>query len=104
MLVETLAEVFPTEYDEELVEGKEVLYDPEDPLAWQDWSACKGIDGDVFFVEQGGSTRRAKAICRDCIAAGACLDFAVFTNQRFGIWAGTTERDRRQIRKNLSLD
>jgi WhiB family redox-sensing transcriptional regulator len=41
----------------------------------------------------------AQAICEDCAARAACLEFAVSTNQEYGIWGGTSEEERRGIRR-----
>ena len=43
--------------------------------------------------------KRAKAICSICQVAASCLEYALETNQRNGIWAGTTEDERRSLRR-----
>ncbi len=42
---------------------------------------------------------QAKAVCRECLAQSACLDFALVTNQDSGVWGGTSEEERRKLRK-----
>ncbi|MGH9060608.1 MAG: WhiB family transcriptional regulator, partial [Acidimicrobiales bacterium] len=37
---------------------------------------------------------RAKAICARCPVRAECLAFALATDQRYGIWGGTSETDR----------
>ncbi|MBO0729450.1 MAG: WhiB family transcriptional regulator [Acidimicrobiaceae bacterium] len=71
---------------------------------WRDRAACRDTDPDLFFpvgttgpaVEQIES---AKAVCHECQAQRACLDFALTTNQESGIWGGTSEEERRKLRK-----
>ena len=77
---------------------------PSPPDLWQDRAACFGIDPDVFFpigssgpaLEQIETARR---ICGACGVRGECIEFALATNQEAGIWGGTTEEERRKLRK-----
>lgn len=65
-----------------------------------DWHAralCGQTDPESFFPEKGGSTREAKRICRDCEVRAECLEWAVDHQERFGIWGGLSERDRRKL-------
>ena len=41
----------------------------------------------------------AKRVCRACEAIEPCLEFALATNQESGIWGGTSEEERRKLRK-----
>ncbi len=70
-----------------------------DELSWQDYANCRGADADLFFPERGASTRRAKAICRACDVRVECLEFAIANGEKFGIWGGLSERERRRIRR-----
>ena len=70
-----------------------------DDLAWQDLANCRGADPDLFFPERGASTRTAKSICRECSVQAECLEFAIVSSEKFGIWGGLSERDRRKIRR-----
>lgn len=72
-------------------------------LSWQDFANCRGADADLFFPERGASTRRAKAICAECDVRAECLDFAVETGEKFGIWGGMSERERRRVRKERQI-
>jgi len=74
-----------------------------DDLSWQDYSNCRGADADLFFPERGASTRKAKAICNACQVKGECLEFAITQSEKFGIWGGLSERERRKIRKERSI-
>jgi WhiB family transcriptional regulator, redox-sensing transcriptional regulator len=71
-------------------------------LAWQDSASCTGADADLFFPERGASTRRAKQICAECTVRVECLEYAICTGEKFGIWGGLSERERRRIRKERS--
>lgn len=74
-----------------------------DELAWQDLANCRGADPDLFFPERGASTRTAKAICRECTVRAECLEFAIVSSEKFGIWGGLSERERRKIRRERAV-
>ena len=74
-----------------------------DDLAWQDLANCRGADPDLFFPERGASTRTAKSICRGCSVQAECLEFAIVSSEKFGIWGGLSERDRRKIRRERQV-
>ena len=74
-----------------------------DRLSWQDLANCSGADQDLFFPERGASTRKAKAICAACAVKEECLEFAITQGERFGIWGGLSERERRKIRRQRAL-
>ena len=71
----------------------------DDPLAWQSDSLCAQTDPEAFFPEKGGSTRDAKKICTSCEVRTRCLEYALENDERFGIWGGLSERERRKLRK-----
>ncbi len=71
----------------------------ENPLAWQADSLCAQTDPEAFFPEKGGSTRDAKRICTSCEVKAQCLEYALANDERFGIWGGLSERERRKLRK-----
>lgn len=68
-------------------------------MSWQDRAACHDTDDTVFFLEKGGSTRPAKAICAGCPVRAPCLQYALDHDERFGIWGGKTERERRRLKR-----
>jgi WhiB family redox-sensing transcriptional regulator len=68
-------------------------------LSWQDYANCRGADADLFFPERGASTRKAKGICMACEVREQCLDFAISQGEKFGIWGGLSERERRRVRR-----
>ena len=76
-------------------------WDAED---WRSVAACRDTNPEMFFPV--GSTgpaisqiEAAKAICRSCDAQAPCLEFALATNQEAGVWGGTSEDERRRLRK-----
>ena len=56
-------------------------------------------DPEAFFPEKGGSTREAKKVCLSCDVRGECLEYALAHDERFGIWGGLSERERRKLKK-----
>jgi len=72
----------------------EQLYPP-----WMDLGACAETDPEAFFPEKGGSTREAKKVCRGCEVQAECLEYALEHDERFGIWGGLSERERRRLKR-----
>jgi len=70
-----------------------------DGLAWRADALCAQTDPDAFFPDKGGSTRAAKQICGECDVRAQCLEWALAHDERFGIWGGASERERRKMRK-----
>ncbi|MEY4397221.1 MAG: Transcriptional regulator WhiB [Actinomycetota bacterium] len=71
----------------------------DNPLSWQADALCSQTDPEAFFPEKGGSTRDAKRICSQCTVRDECLEFALENDERFGIWGGLSERERRKFRR-----
>jgi WhiB family redox-sensing transcriptional regulator len=74
--------------------------DPDDQ-GWQERALCAETDPEAFFPEKGGSTREAKKICTGCEVRSECLDYALANDERFGIWGGLSERERRRLRRRV---
>ncbi len=81
-----------------------------DPLpatgdAWHALAACRGLEAEIFFAQRGDmdAIRAAKATCVGCPVAGACLDAAVDDEPGWGVWGGTTVRERQRIRRETGL-
>ena len=66
---------------------------------WQERALCAQTDPEAFFPEKGGSTREAKRICSGCEVRAECLEYALAHDERFGIWGGLSERERRRLRR-----
>ena len=69
------------------------------PLSWQERALCAQTDPEAFFPEKGGSTREAKRVCSSCDVRAECLDYALANDERFGIWGGLSERERRKLKR-----
>ncbi|MBO0872646.1 MAG: WhiB family transcriptional regulator [Pseudonocardia sp.] len=78
--------------------------DEDDDLEWQENALCAQTDPEAFFPEKGGSTKEAKKVCRSCEVRQECLEYALANDERFGIWGGLSERERRALRKRRRRD
>lgn len=69
------------------------------PTWWKDKAACRDADPALFFPPIGGgkAAAAAKTFCVSCPVQPECLEFAVSSRMRFGIWGGLTERQRRSV-------
>ncbi|MFI5041095.1 MAG: WhiB family transcriptional regulator [Acidimicrobiales bacterium] len=70
---------------------------------WKSKANCMGVDPDLFFPERGMSTREAKEVCRGCVVREDCLEYALANGEKFGIWGGLSERERRRIRRARAM-
>jgi WhiB family redox-sensing transcriptional regulator len=75
-------------------------------LDWQDIAACNEYDNVLFFGEEGESEidkqareAHAKSICQRCPVREPCLEFAMETNQKYGIWGGLTDKERASLKR-----
>ena len=66
---------------------------------WQEQANCLGVDPDLFFPERGASTLEAKSVCSNCEVRADCLEYALVNGEKFGIWGGMSERERRRLRR-----
>jgi len=66
---------------------------------WMLEARCLDADPEAFFPEKGGSTREAKRICAACPVRDECLEYALENDERFGIWGGLSERERRRAKR-----
>ncbi|WP_166532411.1 WhiB family transcriptional regulator [Blastococcus xanthinilyticus] len=65
---------------------------------WRLDALCAETDPEAFFPDKGGSTRDAKRVCGGCPVRAECLEYALASDERFGIWGGLSERERRRVR------
>lgn len=79
-----------------------LVADDVEDLGWQERALCAQTDPEAFFPEKGGSTREAKKVCRACEVQAECLEYALEHDERFGIWGGMSERERRRIKRQAS--
>ena len=71
---------------------------PTGDETWRLDALCAETDPEAFFPEKGGSTREAKRVCAGCDVRAECLESALANDERFGIWGGLSERERRRLR------
>lgn len=64
---------------------------------------CTSYNTDIFYPEdyEEASVAQAKTICNDCWIKDKCLAFALSTNEKEGVWGGTTPRERKRIRRRV---
>lgn len=80
------------------------LLDDEAASAWRRQASCRTLDPSLFFPAGASGTEAqdiaaAKAICASCPVAAPCREFALATNQEYGVWGGLDEEERRAIRR-----
>jgi WhiB family redox-sensing transcriptional regulator len=63
---------------------------------------CAEVDPEIFFPDKGESPKNAKLICRRCDVQAACLEWALATDVRFGIWGGMSTAERQQLKKEAA--
>ena len=70
---------------------------------WRARAACSGYPNTLFFPvsddADDANVERAMAVCAVCPVIEDCLEYALETNQRAGIWGGTSERERKSLRR-----
>jgi WhiB family redox-sensing transcriptional regulator len=81
-----------------IVDGEAIVEEPN----WQERALCAQTDPEAFFPEKGGSTREAKKVCLSCDVRDECLQYALDNDERFGIWGGLSDRERRKLKKKAA--
>lgn len=66
---------------------------------WQDGTPCSSVVPDIWFPEKGESALPAKLICAGCDVREQCLQWALDNGEKFGIWGGKSELERRRMVK-----
>jgi WhiB family redox-sensing transcriptional regulator len=75
---------------------------------WRTYALCRDTSPELFFpVGTTGPALQqiseARAVCAQCPVSDECLEYALATNQDSGIWGGTSEEDRRVLRRQWVL-
>ena len=78
-----------------------LVHENQQELEWQQRALCAQTDPEAFYPEAGGSTREAKKVCLSCDVRTDCLKYALDNDERFGIWGGLSERERRRLKKQV---
>lgn len=66
----------------------------DDRYTWQEDSACRGVEPEVFFPVSEEDAWQAKEICGVCTVKAECLAFSLRNRERYGVWGGVTEKER----------
>ncbi len=66
--------------------------------SWDDQAACRDVDTALFFPDRGSSGKAGLRVCKRCPVQYECLEYALETDQRHGIWGGKTAAEREKIR------
>lgn len=64
---------------------------------WSRHAVCAETDPDIFYPDNGEPATEAKRICAGCPVTAPCLEWALANNERFGVWGGASERERRRM-------
>ncbi len=70
-------------------------------VEWRDRAACLPLPAIKFFgndemespAERRIREEEAKVVCRTCTVRMECLDYALVTNEQYGIWGGLNESE-----------
>lgn len=91
----------PNGYTEAHVRLALVILDSRDKLPeWRFDGECYDLSRpDIFYPGKGESLKEGKAVCNECAMKQTCLEYALSNNEQFGLWGGTSERERARIRK-----
>jgi WhiB family transcriptional regulator, redox-sensing transcriptional regulator len=79
------------------IDIKTLPQNPSPPDIWQDQAACFGIDPDTFFPTSEDEAGPALAFCTACGIKQTCLAWALRNGERYGVWGGLTEQQRRRL-------
>jgi WhiB family transcriptional regulator, redox-sensing transcriptional regulator len=72
------------------------IADTDDRLDWQEQAACRDYDNILFFGEDQGESELERQACP---VSEPCLEFAIETNQKYGIWGGLTDKERASLKR-----
>jgi WhiB family redox-sensing transcriptional regulator len=75
-----------------------------DPMPWKAYAACRDLDPSIFFPGRGEPTKHAKAICAGCPVRKACLNYALENGEKYGVWGGVAEAERRRMRRQRRVE
>ena len=72
------------------------------PDAWQERAACYGLDPEIFFPTSEEEAGLALSYCSACQVREICLEWAIQNGERYGVWGGTTEQERRRLMRRVA--
>lgn len=85
------------------------------PPEWMADGLCAQTDPDLFYPDLSSPSRFAKRVCNGngpdgdpdmplrapCPVKDKCLAYALDNNEKYGVWGGTSERERREMRRKM---
>lgn len=91
------------------------IYERRNPQDWMDQAKCHGLPGNLFYAEyqhNNSQVQEARSVCRGthldhpgvCPVIQECLDYAINNGERYGVWGGCSERERRRIKRQRYRD
>ena len=72
------------------------------PPEWMGRGICASADPDFWFPPKGSTGVPAKLLCEGCPVMTECLQYALDNREPWGVWGGTSERDRRRMLKDAA--
>ena len=66
---------------------------------WMDDAACRETDPDLFYPESAVANKDAKKVCQTCSVVTQCLEYALDHPEEWGIWGGTSQEERKVMRR-----
>ena len=66
-------------------------------IQWRELGACRGLEPGIFYPDDSDEALEAKAVCAECGVRVACLEYALQSREKSGVWGGATERERRRM-------
>ena len=86
------------------VEVEVTVEETPDEYAWMFHARCRGINPAEFFPSDGTGVETAQRVCAACPVTSECLEYALQHGEKFGIWGGLSERERRRVRRQRALE
>jgi WhiB family redox-sensing transcriptional regulator len=98
-------------YQQRKREERDAGRDPYEPAgidegdtSWMERGACRSAGPQLFFPTRGSNGgNQAKTICQACPVTDECLDYALRTGQRYGIWGGMNYDERTQVQRKAKV-
>ncbi|MDV6979616.1 WhiB family transcriptional regulator [Mycobacterium intracellulare] len=76
---------------------------PRGDLSWRNRARCEGVDPERFFPRKSDEQKETIKFCLGCPVRIECLQYALDVPAAYGIWGGTTQEERHQLRKRRRI-
>ncbi len=83
----------------EAPEGRLTLEDYLPRPEWHQRAACRGVGPTGFVRGPKADYEAAGGLCADCPVRQQCLEVALADDSLVGLWGGTTDVERREMRR-----